>query len=70
MSVETEVRPTPPKPKDQDYDEVMHLRCCEPERAMCGYDLSGAVCVERSPERLVCIVCEDFDEHGCPRCGQ
>lgn len=76
MSVEAPERPPEVKPQPAppgpppDYDEVVHLRCCEPDRAMCGYDLSGMIAVARDEIRVVCIVCEDFEKNGCPRCGE
>ncbi|WP_394436257.1 hypothetical protein [Streptomyces sp. SGAir0957] len=47
-------------------DEITHLYCCDPNRAICGVDLTGVPEVDEDEN---CVVCIDPDEHPCPYCG-
>lgn len=53
-----------------DHDELDHLFCeCSPDISLCGTDIEDDPVIpdDEEPEQL-CVVCEDLDENGCPRC--
>lgn len=50
-----------------DVADTDHLYCCDPDRAICGVDLSAADEVEDLPN--LCVVCDDLDALPCPHCG-
>lgn len=66
VSVQEQVRPN--GPSDRVSDDLTHVHCCEPYRALCGADLHEAVIVEPE-EETTCVVCADLDEQPCPKCG-
>lgn len=46
-------------------DGLVHTFCCDPDRALCGKDVSGepvTACIE-SPDD--CVVCEDLAAGPC-----
>lgn len=54
-------------------DELDHIYCCDPDRALCGRDISGVEeeeCEEWSCDDHPCVVCEDLEGRPCERCGQ
>ncbi|WP_151775708.1 hypothetical protein [Streptomyces abyssomicinicus] len=48
--------------------ELTHLFCCDPDRALCGLDISEAG--EPQEGEQDCVVCADLDEQDidCPQC--
>lgn len=49
-------------------DEVTHVYCCDPDRSLCGLDLTGTG--PARPGEQDCVVCADLDEADidCPLC--
>ncbi len=43
--------------------------CCDPDRALCGLDISAYTVQEVADEDL-CVVCCHLDPVPCRRCGQ
>ncbi|MFF8997104.1 hypothetical protein ACF1GW_30780 [Streptomyces achromogenes] len=51
------------------YDnETTHVYCCDPNTALCGWDVSDTPEV---PDGVGhdCIVCTDLETQPCPICG-
>ncbi|QRQ79160.1 hypothetical protein [Glutamicibacter protophormiae] len=49
--------------------DIFHLYCADPDRALCGEDLSKVEETDGSNEQD-CVVCEDLDTtHECESCG-
>lgn len=44
-----------------------HVFCCNPDRALCGHDVSDHPEVD-GPTPNDCVVCLDLEEQPCPRC--
>ena len=63
-----------PAPTDIDTgmdDELDHWYCCDPDRSLCGRDISDLEeCEEWSCDDHPCVVCEDLVDLPCERCGQ
>lgn len=57
------------KPGDED---MLHVVCeCNPDRALCGLDMSGhAIVDDPGPTPDDCIVCTDLDKYTCQNCGE
>lgn len=53
-------------------DELDHWSCeCDPDRALCGREISDLEeCEEWSHDAEVCVVCDDLVDLPCERCGQ
>lgn len=49
-------------------DRTTHVICCNPDRALCGHDVSDEPEVPDGTGHD-CIVCLDLEEQTCPRCG-
>lgn len=50
-----------------DVDDLVHLSCCNPRRALCGRDVTGyATNYDTAP--ITCGRCDFLDEVGA-RCG-
>ncbi|MEU3160028.1 hypothetical protein ABZ753_21595 [Streptomyces griseoincarnatus] len=49
-------------------NETTHVFCCDPDRALCGHDVSNDPEVP-NPTPNDCVVCLDLEEQPCPRCG-
>jgi len=47
---------------------TVHVFCCNPDRALCGHDVSNDPEVP-NPTPNDCIVCLDLEEQPCPHCG-
>ena len=46
---------------------ILHYYCeCDPDRALCGLDITDFPETEHEPE---CVVCVDLGDLRCPRCG-
>lgn len=53
-----------------DEDDLTHLFCsCNPNRALCGTDLTEGEMVESVSPPEKCIVCVHMDYEPCPLCG-
>ena len=52
-------------------DELDHYYCvCDPDRALCGRDISDMKeCKEWSCDADLCVVCDDLATRPCERCG-
>ncbi len=48
-------------------DGLLHLACCNPDKALCGADLTGVEITDQPPGPDDCVVCRDL-EFG-PPCG-
>lgn len=48
--------------------ELNHFFCCDPDRAICGADVSDQACV--STDEVDCVVCLDLEDFICPFCGE
>ncbi|GHG80526.1 hypothetical protein [Streptomyces griseocarneus] len=50
-------------------DMISHTYCCDPDRALCGLDLSGMPPAGEGDQG--CVVCVDLDEckAACPLCA-
>lgn len=48
--------------------DAIHIVCCDPNRALCGEDVSGEEWVDDG-EPTTCITCEVIEELGIPSCG-
>ena len=46
-----------------DEDGLVHYVCCDPERALCGKDLTDGTWSDDEDD-LICIVCERLDLAG------
>ncbi|MFK4801738.1 hypothetical protein ACI3K5_24025 [Streptomyces sp. MPA0124] len=54
---------------DLDSDQsTTHVFCCNPDRALCGHDVSNDPEVD-GPTPTDCVVCLDLEEQPCPVCG-
>lgn len=55
---------------NDDDGDILHYYCCNPDRAVCGKDLTGTEDVDeiRDDDQL-CVVCEELFEVPCKRCG-
>jgi len=49
-------------------DDLDHLYCCDPNRALCGSDLTDSPELADDEDEN-CVVCIDLDEQPCPDCG-
>lgn len=47
-------------------DDVDHYACCDPDTAICGYDVSGWDDVGDESRPPLCQLCADADEQGTP----
>jgi hypothetical protein len=46
--------------------DINHWYCCDPDRALCGADVSDEPEIDQDPD---CVVCEDLCERPCsPGC--
>ena len=49
-------------------DHLTHVYChCNPDRGLCGVDLSNCPVVRTNED--LCVVCADLDQLACERCG-
>ena len=55
-------------------DDITHAVCCEPDEAVCGYDVRDAIWAEDGDDELLCLDCELIIEGlclwSCPYCGK
>lgn len=56
-------------PRDTDQVDIVHVRCCDPFKAMCGADIDPDECRPLGPSEEDCVVCADLEWSICPRCG-
>jgi hypothetical protein len=49
-------------------DLLDHIWCCDPDRALCGADLSGVEEVDSIRPDRACVVCLDIDRQPGPVC--
>ena len=52
-----------------DDDDLTHIVCHDPNRAICGADVSEAPWVPPSSYDNDCLVCLDIEHTSCPECG-
>ncbi|MET7900624.1 hypothetical protein [Streptomyces sp. NPDC005336] len=67
----TEALPAPAGVTRADDDELDHVYCCDPDRALCGADLSDVAEIVDDWDNEdvdVCVVCVDLERRGV-RCG-
>jgi hypothetical protein len=50
------------------HDDTTHVFCCNPDRALCGQDVSTEPEVPYGVGHD-CIVCLDLEDQPCSRCG-
>jgi hypothetical protein len=63
VSVDADTRPSGLEVED---DETLdHLVCCDPDRALCGADVSGYEWAEDVEEPEDCVVCIDLRPRPC-----
>lgn len=55
---------------DDDKPEIYHLYCHDPDKALCGEDLTDELEVEFGDEHQICVVCDDLDNYTCEECGE
>lgn len=46
-------------------DRLDHIYCCNPDRALCGTDVSNMPEIDDAN----CVVCLALEEQPCPDCG-
>lgn len=53
-----------------DEFEPIHISCCNPDRALCGWDLTDADMVPKPEPEDECVVCVEFEDGPCdsPTC--
>lgn len=51
-------------------DDIVHLFCCDPDLAMCGMDLTGAMATDDEFDNDPCVVSDDllYEPCGDPDC--
>lgn len=56
-------------PSDVDHADITHVMCCEnPNRAVCGLDITGATLRDTG---LECVDCAHAEKKGhCPKLGE
>ena len=52
---------------DSGDDDLDHIVCCDPNRALCGVDMTDVEWIEPGTEELECVVCEDLAGSACGR---
>lgn len=66
MTAVTLPQPAPPMgPTDED---VIHLWCCDPDRSLCGIELTDDVTGDVPPGDEICVVCRVIHDSDLP-CG-
>lgn len=68
MSVELEESPA--TTDDDHNDGLNHYYCCDPDKALCGRDISHHPEIDHNIDNNNdCIVCTDLITSVCPICG-
>ncbi|WDO09921.1 hypothetical protein ME763_32030 [Streptomyces murinus] len=66
----TAVAPEPVLTAPEAGDSLTHSICwCNSDIALCGADVTGQEWAT-DDEDLTCVVCIDFADRPCPRCGR
>lgn len=57
--------------RGDDDDDLDHIYCdCDPNRSLCGIDITDLTDVEDEQLELPCVVCVELDKQKCARCGR
>lgn len=61
-----------PQPNTGDSQpEPYHYFCCDPNKALCGEDLTEDPEIEYDANKhQLCVVCDDLDNYTCKECGE
>ena len=54
---------------NSDDDNLTHIVCHDPNRAICGADVTEAKWVPPVDHDDDCLVCTELESNKCPECG-